>query len=242
MSKERSPRDVCSTTMGINGLTAGPLGRAWSSGVAGRPELPGGSRLPCRRGSAPSRAWSGVHSRSRASACSIGIGVAPEVSTSTAFFIRRSWRSVSQPPWCRSSCSSRSGARPVASASARTCSSISSSETSMPSASATASTTSSRRTAFSASGRSSSTTCSSVRPLGGQVLLERDALGQLRRGLLEDRPDAPVDHDRGHVDRRLGDGGVDDHAPEELVDLAPGRPRPAAAARRRAARRGCRTR
>ena len=208
MSNERSPREVCSTTIGISGLMrwapSGGAGHRGSPGVQsfpagagfpavsafsawppavvlGGPELLAGLGLLHRDGHGPPRR-SGLH------------GLACR---------RRSWRSASQPPCSRRSCRRRSGARPVASASARTCSSISSSVTSMPSASATASTTSSRRTAISASGRSSSTICSMRAAGRGQVVLEGDALGELLGGLLEDRADPPVDHHLGHVDRGL---------------------------------------
>src|SRR5688500_10686564 len=51
MSNDRSPREVCSTTMGISGLMRwAPIGWCGSTGVAGRPELPRGSGLPCRLG------------------------------------------------------------------------------------------------------------------------------------------------------------------------------------------------
>ena len=56
----------------------------------------------------------------------------------------------------------------------------------------------------------------------GDVVLERDALGELLGGLLEDRADAPVHHDGGHLDRGLLGDGVDRHAPEELVHLRGG--------------------
>ena len=137
MSKARSPREVCSTTIGTSGL----IGRGQSSEVDGLE--PGVQISPGALCPSPSRA-------SRASrapaACSTGIGLALSTIRSTALRIAMSSRSASSAPWARARLSARLtcfslGSRPGGLAQR---SSTSSSDTSMPSASTIAASTASR--------------------------------------------------------------------------------------------------
>ena len=116
MSNARSPREVCSTTIGTSGLTvlaSFRFGRSspaqllgWEPGdslaIAAWPVLPGlaarkpGSRA-ARRAALGALGVPGVHSLSRACACSIVIGFADSATRSSAL------------RWARSSLSCRAG-------------------------------------------------------------------------------------------------------------------------------------
>ena len=196
------------------------------TGVAGRPELPRGGRLPCRLGR-PSAAFCAP---ARASTASRGPRPAPSGSRSVE---------IDQPldglleahVLARGRPSRRGAAARAAAARApgrwprrrsRTCSSISSSVTSTPSASAIASTTSSRRTAISASGRSSSTICSSVRPVAATYCSNETPSGSWGAVCWRIVPTRRSTITAGTSTVAFSATASMHHAPEQLVHLRPG--------------------
>ena len=134
MSNDRSPRDVCSITIGINGLMQAPCcrGSTVSSRVAGF-------------------SLSGVQSFSRGLACSTEIGFTSAASRSSAARNRRSSRSASCWPWAQMSAITSSASSSAVSACSRISCFTSSSVISIPHVSATASSASSRATDCAAS-------------------------------------------------------------------------------------------
>ena len=120
MSNDRSPRDVCSITIGIRGLIDSPRFRG--STISSRPA---GFSL------------SGVQIASRAACCSGSIGFTSAASRSSAARRRRSSRSASWWPCAQMSSIIASASSPDASACSRISSLTSSSETVIPALSAT---------------------------------------------------------------------------------------------------------
>ena len=250
MSNARSPRDVCSTTMGTSGLMVLALFR-----FLGRLES-------CRRRSlatglsAACRGLTGLGARALEAAPPASAGLEPG-SGSALFSLRRrsllgrpellarlgllerdrlraldehvdrlararSSRSASSGPPCAGARAASPASCPRAAAVGASASSSSSSLGSMPSASTTAASTASRRARCSASGLR----------LGEDLLL--GPAGDLQVGVLVEMPwcdervqhpvpqlaRARVDERVGHVDGRLGDGGVEHRLAELGLDRA----------------------
>ena len=180
MSNERSPRDVCSITIGISGLIRSPCCRG--STISSRRRA-----FPCRASRsprAPLRARPRSASRPRRAGRAPPAAAGPRAATPGG----RAPRRPRSPP---------RGRRPAASACSRIRAFTSSSETSMPAFSATASSASSRATDCAASARICAV--STLRRLAGdlEVGLRRDAAAR-------ERADEAVRAARARASRRAG--------------------------------------
>ena len=171
MSNARSPREVCSTTIGTRGLI-GPHSiegverarcpctpDAPSSVRSGSPEPAGCLALLLRRPELLPRLGLLL-----ARVGLLGIGFAASATRSIALRTRMSSRTIASRPLSRSRSSSFSGVVRSCSAVWASASTISSSATSIPSASAIAAITASRFSSLSASGFDSSISSSRVLP------------------------------------------------------------------------------